>query len=82
MPHMPLEFRRFMGSDRPDQYREAMHECLQLAGMTTASEHRAVLVAMAQGWKLLAQFPGLAATLRAPDDCDQLFRLIATRRSD
>jgi hypothetical protein len=45
-----------MGPDRPDQYREAMHECLQLAGMTAGPEHRAVLVAMAQGWKLLAQF--------------------------
>ena len=51
-----------MGPDRPDQYREAMHECLQLARMTAGPEHRAVLVAMAQGWKLLAQFHG-AATL-------------------
>jgi hypothetical protein len=49
-----------MGPDRPDQYREAMHECLQLAGMTTGPEHRAVLVTMAQGWKRLAQFHGLA----------------------
>ena len=49
-----------MGPDRPDQYREAMHECLQLAGMTAGPEHRAVLVAMAQGWKLLAQFHCLA----------------------
>ena len=52
-----------MGPDRPDQFREAMHECLQLADMTAGPEHRAVLVAMAQGWKLLAQFHGLAATL-------------------
>jgi hypothetical protein len=50
-----------MGPDRPDQYREAMHECLQLAGRTTGPEHRAVLVAMAKGWKLLAQFHDLAA---------------------
>ena len=62
MPHMPLEFWRFHGSDRPDHYREHMHECLQLAGMTAGPEHRAVLVAMAQGLKLLAQFHGLAAT--------------------
>jgi hypothetical protein len=34
-----------MGSDRPDHYREHMHECLQLARITTAPEHRAVLVA-------------------------------------
>ena len=45
MPHMPLEFWRFHGSDRPDHYREHMHECLQLAGMTAGPEHRAVLVA-------------------------------------
>jgi len=37
-----------------------MHECLQLAGMMTAPEHRAVLVAMAQAWNLLAQFHYLA----------------------
>ena len=34
----------------------------ELVGMTAGPEHRAVLVAMAQGWKLLAQFHGLAAT--------------------
>jgi hypothetical protein len=41
-------------------YRQHMHECLQLAGMMTSPEHRAVLVAMAQAWKLLAQFHCLA----------------------
>jgi hypothetical protein len=35
---------------------------LQLAGMTTGPEHRAVLVSMAQRWKLLAQFHCLAAS--------------------
>jgi hypothetical protein len=43
-------------------YRNHMHECSQLAGMMTAREHRAVLVAMAQAWKLLAQFHCLAAS--------------------
>jgi hypothetical protein len=47
-----------MSPDRPDQYREAMHGCLQLAGMTVGAEYRAVVVAMAQGWKLLAQVHG------------------------
>jgi hypothetical protein len=51
-----------MGPDRPDHYREAMHECLRLAGMTTGPEHRAVFVSMAQRWKLLAQFHCLAAS--------------------
>ena len=51
-----------MGPDKPDHYRNHMHERLQLAGMTTGPEHRAVLVAMAQGWKLLAQFHCVAAT--------------------
>jgi hypothetical protein len=45
-----------------EEYRQHAQECLQLAGMMTSPEHRAVLVAMAQGWKLLAQFHG-AATL-------------------
>ena len=35
------------------------------------------------GFRLFDRLPdGVGLTLRTPDDCDQLFRLIATRRSD
>jgi hypothetical protein len=43
-----------------EEYRQHAQECLQLAGMMTSPEHRAVLVAMAQAWKLLARFHCLA----------------------
>ena len=45
-----------------EEYRQYAQESLQLAGMTTSPEHRAVLVMMAQAWKLLAQFHCLAAS--------------------
>ena len=45
-----------------EEYRQHAQECLQLAGTMTAPEHRAVLVAMARGWKLQAQFHCLAAS--------------------
>ena len=44
-----------------EEYRQHAQEYLQLAGMMTSPEHRAVLVMMAQAWKLLAQFHCLAA---------------------
>jgi hypothetical protein len=59
-----------MGPDRPDHYREAMHECLQLAGMTTGPEHRAELVSMAQRWKLLASLVGCVSRIPPQPNVD------------
>jgi hypothetical protein len=49
-----------MARTKVEEYRQRAQECLHLAGMMTSPEHRAVLVAMAQAWKLLAQFHCLA----------------------
>jgi hypothetical protein len=57
---------RFMIRTKVEEYRQHAQECLQLAGMMTSPEHRAVLVAMAQAWKLLAQFHCLAEPRRIP----------------
>jgi hypothetical protein len=51
-----------------EEYRQYAQESLQLAGMTTSPEHRAVLVMMAQAWKLLAQFHCLAASPKYRDN--------------
>jgi hypothetical protein len=60
-PPYALGFRWFHGPWKIDHFREHIHECLQLAGMTTSPEHRAVFVSMAQAWLPRAQFYDLAA---------------------
>ena len=63
-----------------EEYRQHRQECLQLAGMMTSPEHRAVLVAMAQAWKLLAQFHCLAEPREYRHNQTFYYRTVGFRR--